>query len=204
MYAKFRQTRLFVLFGIACLAILTPALADVAALSEEQGYLVIRVQTNPRERVRQLFMAKVDSDEVTAMRMDDFLAAGSNNWMAVVPAAAGRYYWSLYEPFYGIGVSESRSLNQIHRRSAPESADDTFEIRDGVINYVGDWRMRIISSRRFRLEPEITYEVSTLERFATDNLELANRLPIHISMIGKESISLEDLAKLMEAENDGS
>ena len=198
---KFRYPGIALIVGVCLLILSSPSSADDAALPDGHGYLVILVETNPRERVRQLFMAKVDSDEATAMNMDDFRAAGSNRWMAVVQVPKGRYYWSVYEPFYGVGVSESRSLNQIHRRSAPNSADDTFEIRDGVINYVGDWRMRIISSRRNRLEPEITYEVPTLERFAIDNPELANSLPIHLSMMGKESISLEELAKILEAEN---
>ena len=198
---KFRYPGIALIVGVCLLILSSPSSADDAALPDGHGYLVILVETNPRERVRQLFMANVDSDEVTAMNMDDFRAAGSNSWMAVVQAPKGRYYWSLYEPFYGLGVSESRTLNQIHRRSAPSSADDTFEIRDGVINYVGDWRMRIISSRRNRLEPEITYEVPTLERFAIDNPEVANSLPIYLSMMGKESISLEELAKILEAEN---
>lgn len=201
MYTKAQQAGMCLLIVLVSLGVSAVSFADDAGLPEGYGYLVILVETNPRERVKQLYMAKVDSDEVTAMRMDDFLAAGSNRWMAVVPAAAGRYYWSVYEPFYGLGISESRSLNQIHRRSAPSSADDTFEIRDGVINYVGDWRMKIISSRRFRLDPEIKYEVSTLERFAIDNPELANSLPIHLSMMGKESISLQELAKILEEDN---
>lgn len=198
---RFRYPGLALIVGSCLLILSSPGFADDAPLPDGHGYLVILVETNPRERVRQLFMAKVDSDEVTAINMDDFRAAGSNSWMAIVQAPKGRYYWSVYEPFYGLGVSESRTLNQIHRRSAPNSADDTFEIRDGVINYVGDWRMRVISSRRFRLEPEITYEVPTLERFAIDNPELANSLPIYLSIMGKESISLEELAKILEEEN---
>ncbi len=198
---RFRYPGIALIVGVCSLILSSSGFADDAALPDGYGYLVILVETNPRERVRQLFMAKVDADEVTAINMDDFRAAGSNRWMAVMQAPKGRYYWSLYEPFYGLGVSESRSLNQIHRRSAPNSADDTFEIRDGVINYVGDWRMRIISSRRNRLEPAITYEVPTLERFAIDNPEVANSLPIYLSMMGKESISLEELAKILEEEN---
>ena len=126
---KFRYPGIALIVGVCLLILSSPGFADDAALPDGHGYLVILVETNPRERVRQLFMAKVDSDEVTAMNMDDFRAAGSNSWMVVVQAPKGRYYWSLYEPFYGLGVSESRTLNQIHRRSAPSSADNTFEIR---------------------------------------------------------------------------
>jgi hypothetical protein len=196
-----RHPGIFLMAGVCLLILSSPGFADDAALPDGYGYLVILVETNPRERVRQLFMAKVESDEVTALNMEDFRAAGSNSWMAVAQAPKGRYYWSVYEPFYGLGVSESRTLNQIHRRSAPSSADDTFEIKDGVINYIGDWRMRVATSQRFRLEPEITYDVPTLERFAIDNPELANSLPIYLSMMGKESISLEELAKILETEN---
>ena len=146
MYTKIRQTGLCLLFGIACFVIPTPAPADIAALSEGQGYLLIRVQTNPRERVRQFFMADIDSETVVAMRIDDFLDVGSSAWMAVVPAPKGRYYLSVYEPFYDKGTPIGRNLNQIHRRFAPDSADETFEIEAGVINYVGDWKMRLIAS----------------------------------------------------------
>ena len=201
MYARARQTVICLLIALASLGASTMSFADIEPLPDGHGYLVILVEMNPRERVRQLFMAEIDSDEVITIRMDDFSAAGSNKWMAVLPAAPGRYYWSLFEPFYGLGVSESRTMNQVHRRSGPNSADDTFEIKAGVINYIGDWRMRIISSRRFRLEPEITYQMPTLERFATENLELANSLPIYLSMMGKEAISLDELAKMIEEEN---
>jgi len=198
---RLRSPGIVFVVGVCLLVLTSPSFADDTALPDGYGYLVILVETNPRERVRQLFMAMVDSDEATAMNMDDFLAAGSNSWMAVVQAPKGRYYWSVYEPSYGLGVSESRTLNQVHRRSAPSSADDTFEIREEAINYAGDWRMRINTGRRHRLEPEITYEIPTLERFAIDNPELANSLPIYLSMMGKEAISLEELAKMMEEEN---
>lgn len=188
------------LIVLASLGVSTVNFADVLPLPDGQGYLLIRVQTNPRERIKHFFMADFESEAVVTMRIDDFLDMGSSAWMAVVPAPKGRYFLSTYEPFYDKGTPVGRNLNQIHRRFAPDSADETFEIAAGVINYVGDWKMRLIPTKRNSLNPVVTYDVSTLERFATDNLELANSLPIHISRMGEASISLEELAEQAETE----
>ena len=202
--SRFQYLRIAIIVGVCLLILSNPSFADDAALPAGHGYLLIHVQSNPRERVAKLFMAKVESDEVMQMEMADFLSDGPNGWMAVVQIPEGRYYWNLFEPFYGRGVSEARSINPFYRRNAPRSADDTFEIVAGAINYVGDWRMHVITTGRPKFEPEITYEVSTLERFAIENPELANQHKIYLAMMGKEAISLEELAKILEAENDGS
>jgi hypothetical protein len=67
-----------------------------------------------------------------------------------------------------------------------------------VVNYVGDWKMRVVSTARRRLEPAIQYDTSTLERYVEQYPELAGRYEIYMSMMGKAAISLNELAKILE------
>ena len=121
--------------------------------------------------------------------------------MALVAAPEGRYYWSKYEPVFGRAIEESRDLDRMYRRNAPSSAEDSFEVEAGVVNYIGDWTMRIVSAERRRLQPVIEYEKSTLERYVTEYPELVNEHEIYLSMMGKEAISLAELAKIIESQS---
>ena len=96
------------------------------------------------------------------------------------------------------GVEAVRKLNQMHKRDAPGSADDSFEIVPGVVNYIGDWNMRIVPSQRAQLDPIIEYEKSTLERYLAEYPEHATRYEIYLSIMGKKAISLQELAKITE------
>jgi len=192
--------------GLCCLLLLSPALpavaADEAALAAGQGYLLLRVNVSQGQRVSRFFFANVDTDDEVRIFMKSFRAAGASAWMVLVAAPEGRYYWSEYESVYGTSVAASRDLDQIYRRRAPRSADDTFEVAAGVVNYIGDWTMRVDSSGRRRLDPVIQYEKSTLERYVTEYPEIVNEHPIYLSMLGKEAISLAELAKIIESQSE--
>ena len=192
----------FLIHGIACLALTSLALADEMALPDGHGYMLIRVLVNPRERVAMLSMMNVDTEVAVAMNLDSFKPAGSNAWMALVAIPPGRYFWSMYEPSYGLGSSEARSLRANFRRSASGSADDTFEIAANAVNYVGDWRMRIESTGRRRPQPDIEYDASTLQRFVAEYPGLAGKYEIYLSAMGKAAMSLQELAKILEAEEE--
>ena len=105
---------------------------------------------------------------------------------------------------FGIVGEEAQKLNRRHRRSAPGSASDTFEIVPGVVNYVGDWTMRVETSRRGELNPIVEFNKSTLERYVTQYPEYSNKYEIYLSVMGQEAISLDELAKTTEEQSDSS
>ena len=119
-------------------------------------------------------------------------------WMALVAIPSGRYYWSEYEPLIGNDSAESQTNSNRHRRRAPGSADDTFEIVAGVVNYIGDWKMRTVSSQRNRLDPVIAYGNQTLQQYVTQYPEHSVKFETYLSLMGKEAISLAELAKIVE------
>lgn len=190
---------------LACIMVSTPALPDEVtdeSLPPDHGYMLIHFDVNERERVDIFALSEVDTGHQIRIYMKSFKSAGVNKWMALVAAPTGRYYWSEYEASSGISVDQSQSLNNNFRRRAPSSADDTFEIASVAVNYVGNWRMRVVSGTRRRIDPLITYETSTLQRFVEEYPELVNEYPIFLSMMGKEAISLAELAKIMDSKSE--
>jgi hypothetical protein len=157
--------------------------------------MLIRLILTPRERVNVLAMSNVDTNQVIKIRRKSFESAGINVWIALVPMPNGRYFMSEYEPMFGTLGEEAQSLDRRHVRSAPGTASDTFEIVPGVVNYVGDWEMRVESSRRMQLNPIVEFEKSTLERYLTQYPEYSNQYQIYLSPMGQKAISLDELAK---------
>ena len=191
---------------LACLMVSTPALPDEvtgeAALPPDHGYMLIHVDVNQRERINSFSFTEVDTKYEVKTRMKSFKSVGVNAWMALVAVPSGRYYWSEYEAIANSSVEGSRNLDSLFGRSAPSSADDSFEIVSGVVNYVGNWRMHVVSSNRRRIDPIISYETSTLQRYIEEYPELANKHQVYVSMMGKAAISLDELVKIMNSRSE--
>jgi hypothetical protein len=183
----------------------TPALPDqvteVAALPADHGYMLIHVDVNSRERINVFSFTEVDTGHRVTTRKNAYRSVGVNAWMALVAAPSGRYFWSEYEAIAGSVVEGTRNLDALFGRSAPSSADDTFEIVPGVVNYVGDWKMHIVSANRRRIDSIISLETSTLQRYVEEYPELATKYPVYVSMMGKEAISLDELVKIMNSQS---
>ncbi len=191
---------------LACLMVSTPALPDEvtgeAALPPDHGYMLIHVDVNQRERINTFSFTEVDTKYEVKTRMKSFRSVGVNAWMALVAVPSGRYFWSEYEAIANSSVEGFRNLDSLFGRSAPSSADDSFEIASGVVNYVGNWRMHFVSSNRRRIDPIISYETSTLQRYIEEYPELANKHQVYVSMMGKAAISLDELAKIMNSRSE--
>jgi len=190
---------------LACLMASTPALPDevteVAALPPDHGYILIRVDVNQRERIQTFAFKHVDTKHEVKTHMKSFKPAGVNAWMTILAVPSGRYYWSEYEAAANSTVEASRNLDAVFGRSAPSSADDSFEIISGVVNYIGNWKMRVVSIDRRRIDPIINYETSTLQRYVEEYPELANKHQVYVSMMGKAAISLDELVKIMKSQS---
>ena len=190
--------------GIGCLSFSGPNLAEEEQLPPDHGYMLIRLKLDSDERVGLLRMHDVDTDHVVTIRQESFKKAGLNAWIALVAMPNGRYFYSEYLPTYGRRVSEVKTFP----RSGPGSASDTFEVVSGVVNYVGDWRMRSemqfdsslrrYSSFRRLLNPIVELSNSTLERYATQYPEYASKYEIYLAEMGKDAIPFDELVKTAE------
>lgn len=190
--------------GIGCLSFSSPNLAEEEQLPPDHGYMLIRLKLDSGERVGLLRMHDVDTDHVVTIRQESFRKAGLNTWIALVAMPNGRYFYSEYLPTYGPRVWEVKNFP----RSGPGSASDTFEVVSGVVNYVGDWRMRNEmqidsslrrhSSFRRQLNPIVELSNSTLERYVTQFPEYSRKYEIYLSAMGKEARPLDELVKPIE------
>lgn len=190
-------SRLLPALLVGCALLMSPHrnLADEALLPPDHGYMLIRLKLTARERVAILAMSNVDTDGTIRIRGKSFDAAGVNAWIALVPMPGGRYFMSEYQPMFGIVGEEAQSLDRRHQRADPSSEKELLQIVPGVVNYVGDWEMRVRSSQRMQLNPVIEFEKTTLERFLSDYPEHAKRYPIYLSPMGQDAVALEDLVK---------
>lgn len=193
-----RRIILVLLAGIGWLSFSDPNFAGDELLPPGHGYLLIRLNLTTRERVDLLAMSNADEDGVVSIRGSSFEPAGVNAWMALVPMPAGRYFWSEYQPAFGLTPSEVQRLPARYRRNKPGSEGETIEIIAGAVNYAGDWTMRLDTSHRMQLNPFIEFNKSTLERYVTRYPEYSNRYAIYLSALGQRAKSLGELAKTTE------
>jgi len=181
----------------------TDASADKPAaaltLQKNHGYLLIRIVGTSGERVTRFDVTHVDTGDVVKTRSDTYKSAGPNAWMFLLPVPAGRYFWSKYSSDYSVGLELSRNQDPMIGQAAPSSASDTFEVAPGVINYAGDWQIRISSdgpSRRWT--KDVSQNVKTLERLFERFPEHASKYEIYLSMMGKEAISFVEFQRIIK------
>jgi hypothetical protein len=195
MLPVLQRVILILILGSGCLIPSRPNLADEAPLPSDNGYMLIRLKLTSRERVDTIVMSNVDTNDVIRIRGNSFEQAGLNAWIALVAMPNGRYFLSEYQPMFGIASEEEKHLNRRFRWSAPDSATDTFEIVPGVVNYAGDWELRVEWSSRIEMNPIIEFDKSTLERYLIQYPENSNRYKIYLSPMGEKAISLDELVK---------
>ena len=204
MLPVLQRVILVLILGSGCLFPSRPNFADEALLLPDHGYMLIRLKLTPRERVDIIAMSNVDTNNVIRIRRKSFEAAGVNAWIALVAMPNGRYFLSEYQPMFGTVSEEAQKLDRRYRWNAPDSAGGTFEIVSGVVNYAGDWELRVETSNRIELNPIIEFDKSTLERYVTQYPEYSNRYKIYLSPMGEEAISLDELVKTTEEKSDSS
>ena len=198
MLPVLQRVILVLILGSGCLFPSRPNFADEALLPSDHGYMLIRLKLTPRERVDIFAVSNMDTKSVIRIRRKSFESAGVNAWIALVAMPNGRYYLSEYQPMFGIVSEEAQNLNRRYRWNAPDSAGGTFEIVSGVVNYAGDWELRVESSNRIKLNPIIEFDKSTLERYVTQYPTYSSRYKIYLSPMGEEAISLDELVKTTE------
>ena len=193
-----RSPLLFLLSCFFALAGNAQEAPDGVALAPGYGYLLIRLICPDGEQVAELEFTNVDTKDVVTTRADMYEPAGQKARMGLIAMPEGRYYWSSYEPTYGVGLERPRFNDRVSR-NGPGSAEDTFEIVPGAINYAGDWVMRFLNLKQ---RPGISLDASTIQRAAERFPAHVTRYEVYLSMMGKQAISLADFLKLVEEHSD--
>ena len=144
-------------------------------------------------------MTNPDTGYVIKTNSRMYKSAGLNAWMCLVAVSEGRYFVSEYTPRVGDHFGGVWWNLEPIRLEAPSSTSNTFEIAPGVINYVGDWTMQSQWRRqKLEMEPDVNFDMKTLERLIDRYPEYANRYDIYLAMMGKKAISLEEFRKIVE------
>ena len=190
---------------LSCLFVSFPNLADESpdeiALQSGYGYLLIRLSEKQGGRVSRFEMTNIETGDVIKTTSRMYKSAGVDTWMCLVAVPEGRYFWSEYGRFSKHHRISDFVPPELFRQGAPTSVSDIFEIVPGVINYVGDWVMRIalMEVRGHRmLEADTTFNEKTLELLFDRYPEHANRYEIYVSLMGKYAISRKDYRRIVE------
>ena len=203
MLATVNRLGKLAILHLICLSVSCPTYAeqspDEIALSPGYGYLLIRVICPDGERIARLVMTNLETGAEITTRSDMYKSAGQRAWMALVAMPEGRYFWSEYEPSYRVGLEQPQFNARLSRPDVPVSTSNTFEIVPGVINYAGDWVMRI---RSYRRDPIIGHNIETVERLVDGYPEHVQKYEVYLSMMGKNAISLTEFLKLVEEHSD--
>ena len=173
--------------------------ADDISLPADHGYVLIRITMNTRfeidERDRIVFK-NYDTGDSFSIRIKTPYLAGVNTYLSLISVAKGHYFCDQYVPNYSMPRPCLREL----RRTAL-SADDVFEVKSGVVNYVGDWDVtqHLRWARNAEtLEMDVTYDMATIEKSKAHFPEHLGKYEVFISYKGLKAISLNDLAELLK------
>lgn len=173
--------------------------ADALTLQANHGYLLIRIVGTSGERVNRFDLTHVDTGDVVRTRSDMYKSAGPSAWMFLLPVPAGRYFWSKYSSDHSFGIELSRNQDPMIGQTTPSSASDTFEVAPGVINYAGDWQIRISSDGpNRRWTKDVSQNVKTLQRLFERFPEHTKKYEIYLSMMGKEAISFVEFQRIIK------
>jgi len=201
------------ILSLCGLLISSPGLAEEpvygALLQAGHGYLLIRVTGADGERVERFEFTNQDTGYVVTMRTNVCKPAGPRARMCIVISPPGRYFWSKYEVEYRIRMEKSKIQDPPITREGPSTASDTFEIVSGVINYIGDWEMRITAGDYYKAEDinstvtrrwsiDIRQNTKTLGRLFEEFPGYTNRYEIYLSMMGKKAISLREFLDIVQ------
>ncbi len=173
--------------------------ADEISLPADHGYVLIRITMNTRfeidDRDRIVFK-NYDTGDSFSIRIKTLYSAGVNTYLSLISVAEGHYACDQYVPQFSM---PKPCLRQIRRTAL--SADDIFEVKSGVVNYVGDWN--VTQHLRWTrgtetLDMDVTYDMTTIEKAKAHFPEHLGKYEVFISYKGRKAISLNDLAELLK------
>jgi hypothetical protein len=161
-------------------------------LPKDEGYLFIHVRLEEQMSLQYLEMTNFHTGDIVNIPRKFHKSAGLYAFTVLIDIPSGHYFFSGYR---------FRCLNCFPiLRQAPSSANDVFEIAPGVINYVGDWRSDLNYSGRTDID--ISHEASTLGRLFKYYPKVAKKYEVYLSIMGRKAISIDDMAQLINKEQD--
>lgn len=177
--------------------------ADDFSLPADHGYILVRITMNDRLNIPnrdRIVFSNYDTGESFSVQPKTPHTAGVNAWLSLISTTKGRYYFSRYRSFQGSG--------QTPIAKTEVSDDDIFEVKSGVINYIGDWDLKKFMSefgsagqsmgnsrlrdwqRLARLD--VAYDLATIEKARAHFPEHFEKQEVFLSFKGKQAISLND------------
>jgi len=188
---------------LCCVFFVLPCYADDPA----DGFLLIRMTEADNEAVANLDLTNVDTGAVVEIRSNKCSKGGVSSRICLVPATAGRYFWTRFEMIFRLRGARSAVEAPGIRRTSPGSSEDSVEIVAGAISYIGDWRLDDgdvwnSHSHQRRYSVDIRQNFEALQQFYEHFPDEAANYEIYLSMLGKEAISLRDFLKLVERESE--
>lgn len=171
--------------------------ADDISLPADHGYVLIRIIMEPRFRDitsarDHIVFDDYDTDESFTVRTQTPYKTGVNTWLSLTSATEGHYYYSRH-----VFPGESGFAPPIARTAVP--ADDIFEVKRGVVNYVGDWGLKTDWGHvGGMLKIDVTYEFAVFENALEHFPEHLRKYGVFISMKGRQAISLTDFLKIVK------
>jgi hypothetical protein len=152
-----------------------------------------RFEIDERDRI---VFKNYETGESFSVRLRTPYSAGTNAYLSLVSAAKGHYICDEFVTNYSMPKPCPEQLGR-----TAVSKDDIFEVKSGVINYVGDWDatdfLRWGRSAEFP-EIDVTYDMASIEKARAHFSAQMGKYEVFISYKGKQAISLNDLAKLLK------
>ena len=191
---------LAVIVLLAVSTLFTISRADDISLQANHGHVLVGVihkpsfDTTTTKRDRIVFKS-FDSGHTFSARIRTKYTAGVNNSLSLLSAPEGYYFYSY--------VASDRAVSNLPFDKNTVSSDDIFEIKSGVVNYIGDWDLDADYYRRHkRGRPDVSYKPATLQKSLAHFPEYLNTYEISVSMRGKEATSLSVLSGIQEQNPD--
>ena len=176
------------------------SLPDDFFVPANYGYVLIQITMEPR--LRDISSARdhivfnnFDTDESFTARTQTPYKTKVNTWLSLATAAEGHYYYSRH-----VFPGEREFIPPIARDAV--AADDIFEVKRGVVNYVGDWNLK--SDWRYTggiLKADVTYDFAVFENALEHFPEHLRKYGVFISMKGRQAISLNDFLKIVKQQS---
>jgi len=174
--------------------------AEDISLQADHGHILVGViyknsfDTTTTKRDRIVFR-NFETGDTFGARLRTRYLAGVNKSVTLVSAPAGHYYFSY--------VASDRAASTLPFNKNTVSSDDIFEVKSGVVNYIGDWDLTgDLDRRRNRGKPEVSYKPATLQKSLVHFPEVLNVYAISVSMRGKKSTSLSELSEIRKQNAD--
>lgn len=168
--------------------------ADDISLPADHGYVLIRTTTNmipanPSEYGFLVFKNYATGKLFSICPFTTY-SAGVRAWLSLISVPKGPYYFNRYSTF--------APRNERTIEATEVSNEDIFEVKPGVVNYIGDWDVtyRNLSWRR-EVQLDVTYGMVAVEKSKAYFPEHLEKYEVFMSIRGKKPTSLYDLAEII-------